>query len=86
MRKAYRVTGSTFTKPENLPEGLTVKERLVGEELELSGGLSFFEVKDGTIVCFMKGASKSNQKLSRDDIYRAMIFFNKILNTHRDRT
>lgn len=82
MRKAYRITGSSFERPENLPEGFTVKERLVGESLELSNGLSFQEVKDGTVVAYRKDQSGSNVKLSRDDQWLLMVFLNRNLNAH----
>lgn len=81
MRKAYRVTGSTFTKPENLPEGLTVKERLVGEVLGTTAFV-FQEVKDGSVVVYRQGVPNSNVKLSRMEIYKVMIFLNKVINSH----
>lgn len=81
MRKAYRVTGSTFTKPENLPEGLTVRERLVGEVLGTTA-LVFQEVKDGSMVVYRQGVPNSNVKLSRMEMYKVMIFLNRVINSH----
>jgi hypothetical protein len=81
VRKAYRVAGSSFTKPENLPEGLTVKERLVGEVLGTSS-LVFHEVKDGSVVVYRQGVPNSNAKLSYEEVRKVMIFLNRVVNAH----
>lgn len=81
MRKAYRVTGSSTTKPENLPEGFTVKERLVGEILGTKE-LVFHEVKDGSMVVYRQGVAGSNVKLSYEEVYALMLFCNKHVNEH----
>jgi hypothetical protein len=67
VRKAYRITGSSFTEPINLPEGFTVKERLVGEVLGTKA-LVFHEVKDGSVVVYRQGVAGSNVKLSPEEV------------------
>lgn len=69
MRKAYRVTGSTFTHPGELPEGLTVKERLVGDILGTKEYV-FHEVKDGSLVIYRQGVPNSNYKLDWDEVQK----------------
>ena len=81
MRKAYRITGSSFYTPENLPEGFTVKERLVGEVMTAKE-LAFHEVKDGSLVVYQQGVAGSNVKITLNDVYRLMVFCNKIVNDH----
>jgi hypothetical protein len=73
MRKAYRITGSSFTEPSNLPEGFTVKERLVGEVLGTKA-LVFHEVKDGSVVVYRQGVAGSNVKLSPEEVREVMNF------------
>lgn len=81
MRKAYRITGSSFDKPENLPEGFTVKERLVGEVLG-TNALVFHEVKDGSVVVYRQGVSGSNVKLDPEEVKEVMMFLNKVYNSY----
>jgi hypothetical protein len=69
MRKAYRVTGSTFTHPGELPEGLTVKERLVGDMLGTKEYV-FQEVKDGSLVIYRQGVPNSHYKLDWEEVQR----------------
>lgn len=78
MRKAYRIIGSSTTKPENLPEGFTVKERLVGEVLGTKE-LVFHEVKDGSVVVYRQGVSGSNVKLSFDEVGQLASFLVNIV-------
>lgn len=88
MRKAYRVTGSTFEKPENLPEGLTVKERLVGDTLTVpsfrSGNLTLVEVKDGSVVIFKEGESGSQIHFRAEDIQKIFRFLGDVAVSHAE--
>jgi hypothetical protein len=82
VRKAYRIKGSSFTKPENLPEGFEVRERMVGDTVNLRNGVCLQEAKDGSVVMYRKGESGSNVKLSRDDQFVIMVFLNRVINSH----
>lgn len=73
MRKAYRITGSSFEHPGTLPDGLSVKERLVGEALGTKE-LVFHEVKDGSVVVYRQGVAGSNVKLSPEEVRDVMNF------------
>lgn len=77
MRKAYRITGSSFTKPDNLPEGYSVKERLVGEVLGTQA-LVFHEVKDGSVVVYRQGVANSNVKLSPKEVVEVRTFLGRV--------
>lgn len=77
MRKAYRITGSSFTKPENLPDGYTVKERLVGEVFGTEV-LVFHEVKDGSVVVYRQGVAGSNVKLSPEEVGQLCDFLSRV--------
>ena len=77
MRKAYRITGSSFDKPENLPEGFAVKERLVGDVLGTTA-LVFHEVKDGSVVVYRQGVPNSNVKLSPEEVRDVMNFLYRV--------
>lgn len=81
MRKAYRIAGSSTTKPENLPEGFTVKERLVGEVLGTKE-LVFHEVKDGSVVVYRQGVPNSNVKLSPEEVKEVVKFFAEVIYYH----
>lgn len=81
MRKAYRVTGSTFVHPGELPEGLTVKERLVGEILG-TNALVFREVKDGSVVVYRQGVPGSNVKLDPEEVKEVMMFLIKVRDSY----
>lgn len=80
MRKAYRITGSSFAEPKNLPEGFSVKERLVGEVLG-TDALVFHEVKDGSVVVYRQGVAGSNVKLSPEEVRQVMMFLNRVQNS-----
>lgn len=69
MRKTYRITGSSLTKPDNLPDGFEVRERLVGEILGTSQ-LVFREVKDGSMVVYRQGVAGTNVKLSWEEVQK----------------
>ena len=84
MKKAYRVTGSSFIKPEGLPEGLTVKERLVGESL-ITDNLVFQEVKDGSVVIYRQGVVNSNAKLALEELKSVILFLNEVCVSHLPR-
>lgn len=84
MRRAYRVTGTSFTKPENLPEGYTVKERLVGEVLGTTA-LVFREVKDGSLVVYRQGVANSNVKLSFEEVVQLASFLVNVVSDKRVR-
>lgn len=85
MRKAYRVTGSTFTKPENLPEGLTVKERFVGD-ITSTSEFVFHEVKDGSVVIYRQGVPNSNAKVSYEELETVWRFLLKVWQDHYPQT
>lgn len=82
MRKAYRITGSSFEKPANLPEGFVVKERLVGDSLTVEGfrggNLTFQEVKDGSVVLFKEGQSGSQLHFRAEDIEKIFRFLGDV--------
>ena len=78
MRKAYRITGSSTTKPENLPEGFTVRERLVGDILGTKE-LVFHEVKDGSMVVYRQGVAGSNVKLSWEEVQQLAGFLVEVV-------
>lgn len=82
MRKAYRIVGSSTTKPVNLPEGFEVRERLVGEEIELESGLSFREVKDGSVVLYQRGVDRSNAKISPEEVQVLFRFLGDVAAYH----
>lgn len=77
MRKAYRISGSSFERPENLPEGFSVKERLVGEVLGTKE-LVFHEVKDGSVVVYRQGVSGSNAKIRPEEINDVIAFLFRV--------
>lgn len=81
MRKAYRITGSSFVEPKNLPEGFSVKERLVGEVLG-TDALVFREVSDGSVVVYRQGVAGSNVKLSPDEVRELLNFLTPIVYYH----
>lgn len=81
MKKAYRITGSSTVKPENLPEGFTVKERLVGEVLGTKE-LVFHEVRDGSVVVYRQGVPNSNVKLSPEEVKEVVRFFSEVIYYH----
>jgi hypothetical protein len=81
VRKAYRVSGVTFTPPGKLPEGLVAKEVMVGETMGTSEFV-FREVKDGSVVIYRQGVPNSNAKLSPDEVKQVMIFLNRVVNAH----
>lgn len=81
MRKAYRITGSSFDRPENLPEGFTVKERLVGEVFSV-GGLVFHEVQDGSMVVYRAGVTGSNVKLTYEELKSLSHFLSETVYHH----
>lgn len=81
MRKAYRINGSSFDKPENLPEGFTVKERLVGD-IHATKELVFHEVKDGSMVVYRQGVPNSNVKLSYDEVKALSLFLSETVYYH----
>jgi hypothetical protein len=80
VRKAYRITGSSFTKPDNLPEGFAVKERIVGEVLGTKD-LVFHEAKDGSVVVYRQGVSGSNVKLSPTEVEEVLFFLQRVANS-----
>lgn len=82
MRKAYRITGSSHQKPENLPEGFSVKERLVGDVLGTKD-LVFHEVKDGSLVVYRQGVAGSNAKLSFEEVQDLAKFLNQMVYYHK---
>lgn len=86
MRKAYRITGSSFNHPGTLPEGFTVKERLVGESLTLpshrEGNLTLMEVKDGSVVVFVEGVSHSQIHFRAEDIQKIFRFMGDVAVAH----
>lgn len=81
MRKAYRINGSSFDKPENLPEGFTVRERLVGN-IHATKELVFHEVKDGSMVVYRQGVPNSNVKLSYDEVKALSLFLRETVYYH----
>lgn len=82
MRKAYRITGSSHQKPENLPEGFSVKERLVGDVLGTKE-LVFHEVKDGSLVIYRQGVAGSNAKLSFEEVQDLAQFLSQMIYYHK---
>jgi len=84
VRKAYRITGSSFTKPDNLPEGFVVKERLVGEVLGTKD-LVFHEVKDGSVVMYRQGIAGSNVKIPFEDVVKVASFLVNVVADKRVR-
>ncbi len=78
MRTAYRIVGSSTTKPENLPEGFEIRERLVGDEFQSESGLVFVEAKDGSVVVYKKGLERSNAKLNHSEILGLFRFFGDV--------
>lgn len=82
MRKAYRIVGSSFQRPANLPEGFEIRERLVGEEIQLQSGLSFREVKDGSVVLYQKGVDRSNARISSEDVQELFRFLGDVAAYH----
>lgn len=81
MRKAYRISGSSFVRPENLPDGFTVKERLVGEVFS-TRDLVFHETKDGSVVVYRQGVPGSNVKISLDEVIRLSNFLRTVALDH----
>jgi hypothetical protein len=81
VRKAYRITGSSFVEPKDLPEGFSVKERLVGEVLGTQA-LVFHEVKDGSVVVYRQGVAGSNVKLSPEEVKEVVKFLSEIVYYH----
>lgn len=86
MKKAYRVVGSSFEHPGELPEGFTVKERLVGDSLTVEsfrgGNLTFQEVKDGSVVLFKEGESGSQVHFKAEDIQKIFRFLGDVAVQH----
>jgi len=77
MRKAYRVVGSSLEEPTNLPEGLEVRECLVGEVMG-TAAFVFKEVKDGSVVIYRQGVPNSNAKLSPGEVRDVMNFLYRV--------
>jgi hypothetical protein len=86
MRKAYRVTGSTLVHPGTLPEGLTVKESLVGDTLTVpsfrEGNLTFVEVRDGSVVLYKEGENNSQMHFRAEDIQKIFRFLGDVAVAH----
>jgi hypothetical protein len=78
VRKAYRITGSSFVEPKNLPEGFSVRERLVGDILGTKE-LVFHEVKDGSLVVYRQGVAGSNVKLSWEEVQQLAGFLVEVV-------
>lgn len=88
MRKAYRITGSSFNHPGALPNGFTVKERLVGDVLKVpshrEGNLVLMEVKDGSVVVFKEGVPNSQIHFRAADIQKIFRFLGEVAVAHPD--
>ncbi len=87
MRTAYRIVGSSTTKPENLPEGFEVRERLVGEVHQVRLGAdknaNFVENKNGDVVVYQEGTRNSNFVVRHDDLPALFQFLNRVWIEHR---
>lgn len=89
MRKVYKVVGTSNVRPYELPRGLEVVEKMVGEVHQVvdntkGGKINFVEATNGDVVIYKEGISGSNLKISHDQLPALIQFLNQVWIEHRD--